>query len=219
MPAGVGDTREAYEQVFGIYWPIGVGVFVLIVVALCFVVLRFRSSSRELPQGKDESKAEEAYALLVGLIVAGLLLVTYAAMSDIPVDQTASGDTGRPAGSELIEVTAARWRWRFDYPEHGITEVGTERRSPTLTIPTDTPIYFRLTSLDVVHAFWIPERRFKMDAFPRRTTTFTLLFPEAAFWRGGGQCAQYCGLLHKNMEFNVRALPPAEFDEWVGGRS
>ncbi len=205
-----GDTRDEFSELFDIYWPIGVAVYLVILALVLFVVLRFRSSSREFPKGKDKrTHVELAYAGFIGLIAAALLYFTYNTLSDI--DVAAEGKSGRLD----IEVTAAKWTWRFDYPGQGVAQVGTESRPATLVVPEDTPVRFRMTSTDVIHAFWIPGRRFKRDAFPGRVTTFTLTFPQKGFERRAGECNQFCGLLHSYMEFNVRVLSGEEFGRWA----
>jgi cytochrome c oxidase subunit 2 len=215
--AGVADTRDQYYRVFDVYWPIGVGVFVVIMVLLAVVLIRFRSSSTEFPEGKDHSRAEELYALGVGGVVVLLLVVTYTTMGNLGgIQPTAEGYTRtRPEGSEYVRVTAARWNWRFDYPDHGVSEVGGNGRPATLVVPVDTPVYFRETSLDVIHSFWVPERRFKVDAFPGRWTTFVLRWPKEGFQREGGECNQYCGLLHDSMDFNIDVMSRAGYRQWL----
>nr|WP_281381645.1 cytochrome c oxidase subunit II [Conexibacter arvalis] len=141
-------------------------------------------------------------------------------MDDPGYRVTAQGlDRGEPpADAELVDVTGARWNWRFDYPRHGISEIGTDLRVPTLTLPEDRPVTLRMTSLDVIHAIWIPERRFKQDVFPGRTTTMTVVFPDQGFWRSGGQCNQFCGLRHAEMDFDIRVLSQADYDAWTRER-
>jgi cytochrome c oxidase subunit 2 len=117
-----------------------------------------------------------------------------------------------------VDVTATQWAWRFAYPG-GFAAEGDERHWTTLVVPVGRPVYFRITSEDVVHSFWIPSRKLKVDAFPLRTTTATLLFPEPGSWHDGGRCNQYCGLNHTTMDFNVRAVPGPEFDRWLAERS
>lgn len=210
---GVADTRDEYQRLFDIYWPIGVGVFLLITVLISFVVLRYRSESREFPKGRAESHWEEVYAAGIAVVAAALLFFTYRTMGDLPLDQNGDGEpAAHVSGGELVKVTAARWRWRFDYPKYGVTETGD---TPTLVVPVDTPVRFEQTSLDVVHSFWIPERRFKVDAFPGRTTKFTLTFPKTGYQRKGGECNQYCGLRHSYMDFDVNVVTRAEFRKWI----
>ncbi len=90
---------------------------------------------------------------------------------------------------------------------------GVEGEEPTLTVPTDTTVRFTLRSNDVIHAFWVPDVRFKRDAFPNRTTEFDLRFDEAG--RHEGICAEFCGLDHTIMRFEVDALPPSDFARWL----
>jgi len=204
-----GDTRDRYQELFGVYWPIGVAIFVVVAGLLLFVVLRFRSAERDFPQGREESRPLEAGWLLVvaGLVVA-LLAFTYSSMDDL---EAFEDETGGP----LVEITAAKWNWRFDYPEAGVSRVGGDRRPTTLVVPADTPVRFRGTSLDVIHSFWIPEVRFKRDLFPGRRTSFVLSFPEEGFFSQGGECNQFCGLLHATMTFNVRVVSQGEFERWL----
>lgn len=216
MAVRPGDTRGAYERVFDVYWPIGLAVFVVIVVLVVLVVLRFRSSSDEFPEGTDERRPLElGYMALVALAVAGLLALTLTTMSD-----TQAANEG--AEGPLVEVTAAKWNWRFAYPEAGVSRAPNEGPRATLVVPADTPVRFRLRSRDVIHSFWIPRVRFKRDAVPHTTTSFVLRFPEEGRFQRAGVCNQFCGLLHSDMTFDVRVLAPDRFAAWLrtlrGGR-
>jgi cytochrome c oxidase subunit 2 len=212
------DTRDEYQGLFDVYWPIGVGVFVVIAVLVAFVALRYRSSSSEIPEGRDRSGGAEAfYAFGLTCIAAALLYLTFSTMAD--QDPTLAGSAPPAAGAPLqVDVTAAKWNWRFTYPEQGITETGTDEGPPTLVVPAGTPVRFTLTSLDVIHSFWVPERRFKRDAFPDRETSFVLEWERPGFEQGGGECAEFCGLRHSYMDFNVDVKEPADFEAWVADR-
>lgn len=209
--AGVADTASRFRHVFDIYWPIGAGVFVVVVAALLIVGLRFRSDAREFPGGRSEwPLVEGGYALLVALIVAGLLAVTFTTMGD----ERSTIARAAPAGALRIDVRAAQWSWRFTYP-NGKVVSGDSQRNPELVVPAGRPVHFSITSADVVHSFWLVERRLKVDAFPGRTTNANLIWPRAGSWPQGGQCNQYCGLNHTDMNFDVRALPAEDFDAWL----
>jgi cytochrome c oxidase subunit II len=206
-----GDTREQYQHVFGVYWPIGVAVFVLVAATLLFVVVRFRSSERRFPAELEERHSlEYGWLALVAAVVVVLLAFTYSSMDKLQAAQDARGP--------LIEITAAKWNWRFDYPAAGVSQVGGDRRPTTLVVPVDTPVRFRGTSIDVIHSFWIPEVRFKRDLFPKRETSFVLSFPAEGYLRHGGECNQFCGLLHATMDFNVRVVSRPEFERWLAER-
>jgi cytochrome c oxidase subunit 2 len=98
-----------------------------------------------------------------------------------------------------VEVTAFQWGWRFSLD--GKQTIGDADRPPVLRLPAKEPIEFVLTSRDVIHSFWVPGERFKRDAFPGRTTRFTLTFDEPGVYRG--HCAEFCGLLHSDMDFTL----------------
>jgi cytochrome c oxidase subunit II len=114
-------------------------------------------------------------------------------------------------GAEL-DVTAFQWGWRFTYPDEDVTVVGDDRRPPTLVVPIDETVRFTLTSRDVIHSFWIPEVRFKRDAFPNRETTFDLSFEQDDMT---GRCAEFCGLAHGEMTFDVVGMDRDDFDDWL----
>lgn len=215
--AAVLDTSKRFWHLVDIYWPIGAGVFVLVTVALIGVGLRFRSHADEYPRGRhDWPLVEYSYAAVVACVVGLLLYLTFTTMwSEKESSATAAGahpDT--PPGALVVRVTAAQWSWRFDYPG-GVQVAGDEYRHPTLRVPVGRPVHFVLTSEDVIHSFWIVDRHFKVDMFPRRITTANLIWPGAGYWREGGRCNQFCGLDHTIMNFNVRAMPAAEFAAWL----
>lgn len=219
MRAALVDTREQYQDLFSVYWPIGVGIFAVIAILLIFAALRFRSDRDEFPQGKSESHAEEVYAAAIAVIAAVLLFLTYNTMDDLaalPFDQDGEARAAStPAGTELVKVIGAQWEWRFEYPRHGVVEEG---EVPSLVVPQNTPVRFEMTSDDVIHSFYVPERRIKLDLFPGRTTTMTLAFPQLGFQRQGGECAQYCGWRHSYMEFNVHVVTPERYRQWIESR-
>jgi cytochrome c oxidase subunit 2 len=69
--------------------------------------------------------------------------------------------------------------------------------------------------VDVIHAFWIPELEFKHDLIPGSTQVATLTFARTGLYQG--ECAEFCGLRHADMLFNVRVLTPGEFRAWARG--
>lgn len=219
-PVPVPDTAEKFWDVVDVYWPIGVGVFALVTLAILGIGWRFRSTSDEYPEGKHEwPLVEYSYAAVVALIAGFLLYITFSTMADEreTVATAYNGKPGTPKGALVVSVTAAQWGWRFDYPG-GVAVAGDNRRWPTLVVPARRPVHFKVTSDDVIHSFWITDRKFKVDAFPDRTTTANLIWPRSGYWPEGGRCNQYCGLYHTTMNFNVRALPGAAFDRWLAGR-
>ena len=203
------DKRHEFAWLFSHYEWLMIAVTVIVYAAVLFAVVRYRRRGDERPRGRDEAKiAESIYAGAIGVIV--VILVTLTFMTESRVDALAARPKLR------IEVTAFQWQWRFDYPQSGRTVIGSPSREPTLVVPAHTQIEFSARATDVMHSFWIPSERFKRDAFPDRTTRFDLVFEHVG--ETVGHCAEFCGLRHADMNFNVRVLSPAGFRAWTGGR-
>lgn len=173
--------------------------------AVGFAAVRYRrSSGREPSRLADHKRIELAYIGVLVLITAGLVTATF--RTEDKVDAVASDSALR------IDVTAFQWGWTWRYPD-GVTVTGNSEAPPTFAVPTGETIRFTLRSRDVIHAFWIPDQRFKRDAFPNRTTEFDVDFDRAGM--NGGVCAEFCGLRHSQMAFNVLALSRTEFAAWL----
>jgi len=86
-------------------------------------------------------------------------------------------------------------------------------------VPMDEKVYFNLIAADVKHSFWIPAVGGKLDNNVENVNKFYLSFEkdsseldEGVFF---GKCAELCGPSHALMDFKVKTMPRAEFDEWV----
>ena len=83
-------------------------------------------------------------------------------------------------------------------------------------LPAGATVQFDLTSIDVIHSFWIPGFRFKRDMFPGQTQTFQVdVGDRTGSWPDTGVCAEFCGLDHHKMRFSVRIVTPDEFQPWL----
>jgi cytochrome c oxidase subunit II len=197
------DTRHEYTHLFDIFVPIALVVFTLFAGAILFAVLRYRRSGPA--RGRiDAPVAELLYVLTLAGIVGFLASQTF--KTEARVDRVSS----RPALQ--VDVTAAKWSWRFSYPAYGISIVSSDVHPATMLVPANQTVRFRLVSLDVIHSFFIPALRFKRDAFPGKATTFDLDFDRPRFM---GECAEFCGLHHADMRFSVESLPAPEFRQWA----
>jgi cytochrome c oxidase subunit II len=204
---GLIDTRTEYDHLFSIYVPIAIGVFLLIVVLVVAAVLIYRRRPPDrAARWHEHNPLEGTYAVLLACVAAFLLYLTFT--TEHKVDTVANQQ--RPA--VVIDVVASKWEWTFNYPAYGITlRSGTVGRQPLL-VPAGEAVRFRLTSLDVIHSFWIPALRYKHDAIPGSTQIATLVFRPGVF---PGQCAEFCGLRHSDMIFTAHAVSPAAFAAWA----
>jgi cytochrome c oxidase subunit 2 len=111
-----------------------------------------------------------------------------------------------PKDAMEIKVTGQKWFWSFDYPE-GASTVN------ELVVPVDQPVKLLMSSQDVIHSFFVPDFRIKMDVLPNR---YTVTWFEAEE-KGGHNlfCAEFCGTSHSEMIGKVRVVGEREFQEWL----
>ena len=199
------DTGEAYSDVEQVFLPVAVVVFA--VFAGLIILLAWRGRRRAEPSRRANNvPLEIAYAVV--LVVAAAVLITVSFRADDRERTAQAGERVR------IHVVAAKWRWRFEYPDDGVVIQGRTGEIPTLVVPAATDVEFDAVSLDVGHAFWIPELRFQRQLFPERPTRFALTFPEPGVLTSA-RCSFYCGLHHQDMRFTVRVLEPDAFRAWA----
>ncbi len=116
-------------------------------------------------------------------------------------------------GKLVVKVRASLYWWEFEYPDLGIVT------GQDLVVPTDEKVYFELSASDVKHSFWIPPVGGKMDNNTDNVNKFWLEFDSDKADEAGnlfyGKCAELCGPSHGLMDFKVKAVSRAEFDQWV----
>ena len=110
-----------------------------------------------------------------------------------------------PKDAIPVKVIGRQWVWSFQY-ENG-------KQSDTLYLPQGKPIKFLITSLDVIHGFYIPAFREKQDALPGRIREM-VLYPEQ-LGTYEVTCSMYCGLNHALMATKMIVIPPEAFEKWV----
>lgn len=103
---------------------------------------------------------------------------------------------------KAIRAHAERWAWTFGYP-------GGERTTQILHVPAGEEFIVAISSEDVIHSFWVPRLGGKMDAIPGRTNHIRLEADEPGVYRG--LCAEYCGIGHAHMQFEVHAHRPENY--------
>lgn len=188
--------------------PIGLGVIALFGLATLLAVAVYRRNPPErVARFISNDRLEGGYALLLVATIASLLYVTFGA--ERRVDTVAARETPQL----VVNVTAAKWEWHFNYPSYGIDRYSGAAGDEPLVVPAGEAIRFRLTSADVIHALWIPSLSYKHDAVPGSVQSFTLSFGHPGSY--AGECAEFCGLRHANMLFTTHVLQPGEFRAWA----
>jgi cytochrome c oxidase subunit II len=126
-----------------------------------------------------------------------------------------------------VDVLAFQWNWDFKYDGwkalngDEIRTVGSSTEIPILVLPTNRVIEYHLRSNDVIHSFFVPEFNFKRDVFPYpERNNQDSVFQNSIDREGSfvGRCAELCGIYHSAMNFEVRALNPDRFDQFMSLR-
>jgi cytochrome c oxidase subunit 2 len=113
-----------------------------------------------------------------------------------------------------ISIVGEQWWWRVIYEAPGGSSFESANE---IRIPTGRRVELALTTADVIHSFWVPNLAGKVDMIPGRTNQLTFTADNAGSMRG--QCAEYCGGAHALMAFNVIAMEPDAFNEWMARES
>ncbi len=113
-----------------------------------------------------------------------------------------------------VDVTGHQWWWEVSYPD---TTTGNNGELPVLRdevhIPAGVPVDVHLRSADVIHSFWVPRLAGKLDMIPGRTNVLRIEAAEPGVYRG--VCAEFCGLAHAHMQFELHAHAPEDFRNWM----
>jgi len=113
-----------------------------------------------------------------------------------------------PAGAMEIFVVGKQWMWKIQHPEG-------QREINELHVPVGQPVKLTLATEDVIHSFYVPAFRVKMDAIPGRYTS--LWFHATRPGRYHLFCAEYCGNQHSKMGGTVHVLEQPEYEAWISG--
>jgi cytochrome c oxidase subunit 2 len=116
-----------------------------------------------------------------------------------------------PADSMEVFVVGKQWMWKVQHPE-GVREVN------ELHVPVNRNVKITLGSEDVLHDYYIPAFRVKMDAVPGKLTTMWFRATKPGTYQIF--CAEYCGTQHSGMIGHVTVMEEHDYEAWLaGGRS
>ena len=187
---------------------------------LVYVGIRFRAAANPVPSRTSHNTVIEILwtvipvVILVGIALPSFRLLYY-------LDRTADTDM-------VIKVTGHQWYWNYEYPDEGLAfdsylideedlEEGQIRLLSVdypMVVPESTRVKLLVTGNDVMHSFFVPSLAVQVYAFIGRTNEVWIDVPAGARTYYG-QCNQICGVNHAYMPIEVRALPEAEYQEWL----
>jgi cytochrome c oxidase subunit II len=193
-----------------------VGVLVWGLVIWVMVAYRRRRDETDIPaQVRYHLPLEIMYTIIPLMMVAVLFGYTYRDQTELLSTETEPDLT--------IGVVGKQWSWDFNYLDDDAYETGVqgqltgergvESQLPTLYLPVNERVEFKLTARDVIHSFWIPAFLMKMDTIPGIENTFQVVPQKIGDYKG--KCAELCGEYHSEMLFNVKVVSRADYDKRI----
>lgn len=203
--------------------------FVAINVFLIYILLRYRHRQGRRAAYEPENKKLERW--LIGITTVGIAallapgLAVYASYIRAPRDAL------------VLEVLGQQWQWRYRFPGAGHKLGLSDARFVTgnnpfgldpadaqaqddilinaneVQLPLGKPVKVLLRSHDVLHDFYVPQIRARMNMVPGMVTTFW--FTPTRLGRYEVLCAQLCGVGHSNMRGTMMVVEEATFQAWL----
>lgn len=214
------------------FWITGV-VFVAVVMFLAYCVWRFRHDpNRRAAYEPENPRLESGLAIGTALGVFAMLapgLFVWHQFITVP------------KGADEIEVVGQQWLWSFRLPgadgklgradtrdvaadnSLGIDKADASALDDVvieggeLHLPVGRPVKVLLRSIDVLHDFYVPEFRAKMDMIPGMVTYFWLTPTRTGTF--DILCAELCGVGHPQMRGTVVVDAEADYQAWLAGQS
>jgi len=203
-PAGV--QADTIHHLWLLMLWVTTAVFVIVVVVVVVALARGRRRREHNTAVTTESTLTTAVAAAAGATV--VILIALLAAS---VWTTRSTAALQASNAVSVAVTGHQWWWEVEYED-----AVASRRVVTaneLHIPVNRPVVLKVTSRDVIHSFWAPNLQGKRDLIPGYTTAIWMQAARVGTFRG--QCAEFCGLQHAHMAFDVVAEPEGAFERWL----
>jgi cytochrome c oxidase subunit 2 len=207
FPAQASMQAHNTDTLYHVLVIASVPIFVLVVTVILFSVWHFRlKPGQELEDGPPihgNTRLEVNRTAIPAVILLGLVSYSFVVLHD---------NEKKPAGPEMVvEVTGQQFAWRYEYPS-SVTG-GAPLKTTQLYVPENESVFFKIHSVDVIHAFWIPAFRLQIDAVPGITTSY-----RATPDRLGSYpvvCNLLCGVGHSLMRSAIHVVTPDQFQTWL----
>jgi cytochrome c oxidase subunit 2 len=188
----------------------GIAVGALVTGLVLWTVLRYRrprsAAAGDLPKQTDANIPIEVFYTVVPLVIVALLFGLTMRTQNRVTKESENPDLA-------VEVTGFQWGWRFRYPAQGVTITGDANNPPTLVLPVGANVRLRLVAADVVHSFFVPAFLVKKDLIPGVDNSLEIRPTEPG--RFPAVCAEFCGLDHWRMTFDVEVVEPEAFQAFL----
>ena len=209
-PAQGSAEASQVDTLYDVLIICSVPMFVLVVTVVLYCAWRYRMKPGEEeldgPPIHGNTRLEIIWTAIPAIILVALCSYSFAVLTDIE---------DADARALNVRVVGEQFTWTFYYRDGS----GKEIASPQLYVPQGQQVNFTVQSQDVIHDFWVPAFRVKIDAVPGINTHLRVT-PD----RVGDYpviCAELCGLGHSVMRQTAHVMPARDFQRWLdnGGKT
>src|SRR3954447_1522717 len=205
------DASTAANKIDTLYdWLLvaSVPMFVLVMSVAIYCVVRFRARPGG-PTGDGapihgNTRLEIIWVTIPFLIVTALAIYAAVVLADI--------EKKKP--NELqVRAIGQQFTWHFEYTQPN----GKKFMTDVLTLPNNRPVLMKVNTKDVLHSFWVPQFRMKIDAVPGQTDH--VRFTPNRIGNYEVVCAELCGLGHATMRVASNVVSPQAFQKWIQSKT
>jgi cytochrome c oxidase subunit 2 len=198
------SATEEFNRIQDIYWfatVISIVIFSLVAAVVVYAVWKWRvplDDDRDGPPIHGNTTLEIVWTAIPAVLVIILGVASAVVLSE----------NGKASDTQLqVKAIGQQFTWKFQYPQNGGFTTG------ELVLPVDEQAKIELSSVDVIHSFWVPQFGQKQDAVPGIDTS--ILVTPTRTGEFAVVCTELCGLGHATMRAKARVVSSADFDAWV----
>jgi cytochrome c oxidase subunit 2 len=220
--AGGSPSADQIHSLYVIILYVAAVVFVGVEGALIYSIYKFRARKvRVAAQIHGNTRLEIGWTIGAALILVVLTVVTFVKLPSIinPPNshaaflESALNQPTPPNGRKLtICVQGRQYIWRYVYGaacQDNPFKADLPYSYQTMYVPKGVTVVLSITSVDVIHSWWVPSLGGKVDAVPGYTTYTWFQARGPALYHGN--CAQLCGRQHAFMTALVDVMSPSDY--------
>ena len=191
------------------FWEDALYVFLVVVTlamtALIFTLVAVFATKYRRRHGREATQIEGSLLLEIGWTVVplGIMMLMFAGGALLYFHMRTP-----PRDAAEVYVVGKQWMWKLEHAE-GQMELN------ELHVPVDRDIKLIMTSQDVIHSFFVPAFRVKMDVIPGRYTTMWFRPTKTGTYHLF--CAQFCGTMHSGMIGQIVVMEQKDYQAWLSG--
>jgi cytochrome c oxidase subunit 2 len=210
--APASQIMQDIEKTIFVFTLVSTPIVAFVIAVLLYSLFKWRRHRGEdIPTEESPAIRSNTIGVVLWTAVTSVLAFFLVVWGLVELAQITSNSYGTISADEqpsdekalIVNVTGQQWTWTFAYPQYDnvVTEV--------LYLPVDRPVYFNVTSKDVIHNFWLVELGVKIDANPGAVTQTGVTPNKIGDFNL--RCAELCGMHHAYMQTAIQVVEKKKF--------